>query len=318
MTPDYANFVESKKQIDSTMPKRDFRSTVIRAKGIENSLEMLDFEHMQTNSKHIDIKISPQLRNFFKNYNASSEDKRHSISRLRELSQGLVENLKAVEKIYTEMGRICAHLHQTSVEFNQENKNSENEIAERTFSALQNTFISLGEVIRKEGENSKKSLLELFGSWEQELVSLDEIVKIRNTVGHDYVTLKTDLKDKKIKILTSPGMKAEFDMIAIKYSCIDRESEDFQRQKHKFLLPEATKTAHRVAGCFGFINNWVYDQILIYSHSRNLKTMVQLEHFCKAEIGHISLRQVAVGELQSDVDTFTTRLQELQRDLPVL
>jgi hypothetical protein len=53
MTSDYNQFLESKKQLDQTLPKRDFRSTVTRAKGIETSLELLDLERMQTRSKHV-------------------------------------------------------------------------------------------------------------------------------------------------------------------------------------------------------------------------------------------------------------------------
>jgi hypothetical protein len=258
------------------------------------------------------------LKYFFKNYNTISEERRVAIGKLKDLSKDINEGLKHAERSYKEMAKICAQLHQSTVEFNQDNKNSENEIFEKTFSALQNAFLSIGESKAKESENAKKNLLDLFTNWERELISLDEIVKIRNTVGLDYVAMKTDLKEKKTKLLNAPGAKPEFDKLALKYCCLDKDSEEFNRQKLKFLLPEATKAAHKVAECFGFINSWVYDQVLVYSHARNEKTTELLQDFCKKEIDIIMMRQVAISELKTELEKYVDRNKQLTKFLPKL
>lgn len=52
MTTDYKAFNESKKQIEQGLSKRDFRSFISR-RSIENNLEILDLEKLQTVNKYV-------------------------------------------------------------------------------------------------------------------------------------------------------------------------------------------------------------------------------------------------------------------------
>lgn len=145
----------------------------------------------------------------------------------------------------------------------------------------------------KEATSTRQNLADYFQQWHRELEALDEITRTRNTLTTEYLSLKAELREKKLKILNSPKEKPDFDTLAIKYSCIDRESDEFNRQKHKFLLAEVvfgvkkqTKAARKMADCVGFVNHWVYLQILGYQRARAEKSLANLDEFCQAAADH--------------------------------
>lgn len=88
------------------------------------------------------------------------------------------------------MGRVCALLHQNSVEFNQENKNAENEVFERIFFSLQNMLLLQGENYKREASIAKSSFVDTFSQWERELYALDDVKKAVTLGGqiekHDW------------------------------------------------------------------------------------------------------------------------------------
>lgn len=236
---DYNQFTEAKKIAEQQLPKRDFKLSIAR-RTLENGLDSLDLEHLETPKEELIIKISPFLRRFFEGYNSIADQKKMLIGGLRDLSNELSNALLNVDRILSDMGRISAKLHQTVSEFNQAQKNSEDAVFENTFFALQNNFICLAEVYRRESKAVKDNYFSMFLDWEKELSSLNEVVKIRNWSQEEYCSFKADLKDRKLKLLNGPPgkEKLEFDQISMKYACIDKESEDFKRNKLKFMLPD--------------------------------------------------------------------------------
>ena len=65
---------------------------------------------------------------------------------------------------------------------------------------------------------------------------------MRNYIGNEYYTAKNELNEKKAKIINSPASQnAEYDSIMIKFTCIDKDSELYQANSHKFMLPEVGK-----------------------------------------------------------------------------
>lgn len=233
---DHAQYSEAKKQADAMLPKRDFRQTISR-RSIENNLEPLDLEKLETKEGQIDIKISPYLKKFYKEYQPLADLKKSHISKLCDLSKDLYKSLQNVEKVYSDMAKVCAGLHHAAAEYNQENKNSEDELLEKTFFALQNNFICMGEVYRRESRTSKDVLYSLFHIWKKDLQVFEEVIKLRQQVNEEYLTFKTELKDRKQRLLNSKE-KVEFDELTLKYSCLAKTDEEFNRVKHKFMLPE--------------------------------------------------------------------------------
>lgn len=66
-------------------------------------------------------------------------------------------------------------------------------------------------------------------------------MKARNLIGAEYYNFKNELNDRKIKLLANPQYrdKLEIDQIMVKYTCIDRESQDeFAKQRYRFVIPE--------------------------------------------------------------------------------
>lgn len=67
---------------------------------------------------------------------------------------------------------------------------------------------------------------------------ISQILKIRNTVAQDYYNFKLELREKKNKLFTNSKDKIDFDPITIKFSCIDKSSEEFTKHRNKFILSE--------------------------------------------------------------------------------
>lgn len=238
---DYNQFTESKKVVEQNLPKRDFKLSISR-KALENSLDAFDLERLETKNQELLVKISPFLRRFYESYNVIAEQKRTMIGSLRDLSHELMAALTNVERIYGEMGKVSARLYHTISEFNQSDRNSEDAVLEKTFFALQNNFTCLAEVYKQESKAAGSNFYSLFNEWEKELASLDQVVKIRNCSHDEYTNFKADLKERKQKLLSGHAgkEKVEFDQISLRYACIERDSEDFKRNKAKFILPEVT------------------------------------------------------------------------------
>jgi hypothetical protein len=94
------------------------------------------------------------------------------------LSKELVEANKNTERIYKEMGKACALIHQTTVEFNQENHISENEVLEKVFFGLQNVFLCQG----LRWYNSRRNSQE--GSWNRSGLSPGVLLGLGEGVDH--------------------------------------------------------------------------------------------------------------------------------------
>lgn len=246
---DYNQFIESKKTTEQLFPKRDFKLSICR-RSFENALGALDLEKLETRNGELVVKVSPFLRRYFEAYNSVADQKRSHISRLRELSWDLTTALSTIERTFTEMGKVCSKLHQSSSEFNQANRNSEDAAFENTFFALQNNFICLAEVYKRESKAFKDHFHGLFADWDRELGALGEVVKTRNWLQEEYSSFKDDLRERKSKLLTTAPSKdkLEFDQISLKYACIGKDSDDFQRHKRKFMMPEVPSTQARPRG----------------------------------------------------------------------
>jgi len=168
-------FAEQKKQIDAIYSKRDFKSSTSR-KVVEAGLpSLLNLEQLETCSKKVDLKISTDLKNYFRSFSSNLEQTRGWLVQLRELSIHLYESLKKTEFIYQDMGRICALIHQNSVEFNQINPVAENEVFDRVFFSLQNMFVLMGETSRREADVSRFTYFNLFRQWDRELGAVEEV-----------------------------------------------------------------------------------------------------------------------------------------------
>lgn len=177
-------FSDQKKQIDAIYSKRDFKSSVSR-KAVEAGLaSALNLEHLETCSKKADLKISTDLKNFFRSYSPNLDATKGWLVQLRELSILLYESMKKTEFIYQDMGRICALIHQNSVEFNQINPVAENEIFDRIFFSLQNMFVLMGESSRKEADVSRFTYFNLFRQWERELGAVEEVASAHPAAPH--------------------------------------------------------------------------------------------------------------------------------------
>ena len=180
---DYTQFVEAKKQIDSMQTERgEFKSSISRRTIEYSSSYALNLEQLKTKDGHvasidlqIDLKISNSLKNFYRSYNEINDTTKNYIGQLKDLSKHLHDSIKKTERIYKEMGRICALLHQSSVEFNQENINSENEVFERVFFSLQNMLLLQGESLKREASIAKTAYADTFAQWERELYALDDV-----------------------------------------------------------------------------------------------------------------------------------------------
>lgn len=112
---------------------------------------------------------------------------------------------------------------------------------------------------------------------------INKLLRTRNTVGAEYYNLKNELNEKKAKLFANPNGTPQFDTIMMKFTCVDKESESFKEINHKFLLPEVrkahqvTKTARKLADYFAFTNNWIFEQILRFNYTRNLRSTTALE-----------------------------------------
>lgn len=122
------------------------------------------------------MKISLSLKDFYTQYNEISVDTTKLIGQLNDLSRNLHDSLKKTEAIYREMGRVCGLLHHHSVEFNQDNSNSENEVFGRIFFSLQNMFLLQGEAQKREASVARDNLQATFFQWQKELSSLDDVI----------------------------------------------------------------------------------------------------------------------------------------------
>lgn len=233
---DYGQFLEAKKHLDQFLPKRDFKQTITR-RSLEHNLEPLELSKLQTANQKIDVKISPYLKRFYDNYEPLSDTKKSHISKLRDLSKDLGAALLTVEKVYGDMAKVCASLHHAAAEFNQENKNAEDDLLEKTFFALQNNFICMSEVYKKESESIYENLYKLFNGWQKDQAVVEDLIKLRNQANDEYFSFKADLKDRKMKLLNGKE-KVDFNEISMKFCCIDTNIEDFKRHKLKFMLPE--------------------------------------------------------------------------------
>lgn len=189
MLPDQPQFSEAKKRLDNELAKQtEFKASVAK-KTIEfYPKDCLDFEKIKTKIGHVsgtltqfDLKISGSLKDFYTQYNETSESTRSFIGQLKDLSRNLHDSLKKTEAIYREMSRVCAMLHQHSVEFNQENSNSENEVFGRIFFSLQNMFLLQGEAQKREASVARDNLQATFTQWERELYSLEDVYRSLTT-----------------------------------------------------------------------------------------------------------------------------------------
>ena len=236
---DYGQFTDARKSAEQNLPKRDFKYTMAR-RSFENSLDALDLEKLETKKQELHIKISPFLKKFFEAYNLVADQKKMLMGSLRDLSRELIGTLAETERNFSDMGKVSAKLHQISSEFNQSHKNSEDSVFEKTFFALQNNFICLAEVYRRDSKAARDNFFTLFNEWEKDLGALDDIVKVRNWSHDEYFSFKNDLKERKLRVLNSPPgkEKLEFDQISMKYACISKENEDFPRIRTKFMMSE--------------------------------------------------------------------------------
>lgn len=210
---------------------------MISRRSLEHNLDPLDLSKLHTTHEHIDVKISPFLRRFYANYQGLSDTKKSHISKLRDLTGDLATALQTVERVFSEMAKVSASLHHAAAEFNQENKNSEDELLEKTFFALQNNFICMSEVYRKDADACRENLHQLFNCWQKDHEVAEDLLKLRNQVSDEYCAFKADLKEKKAKLLSGKE-KVEFDQISMKYCCLEKDSEDFRKHQTKFMLPE--------------------------------------------------------------------------------
>jgi hypothetical protein len=87
----------------------------------------------------------------------------------------------------------------------------------------------------------------------------------------------------------------------MKFTCVDKESENFKEINHKFVLPEvcrahqATKTARKLADYFAFANNWIFEQILKFNYSRNLRSADALESL-NLSLGSINTQRCLIAD----------------------
>ena len=173
--PDPLIFTESKKTIDSQYSKKDFKYSVSKKAVESNNGNALKLENTKTSTKKIDLKISTNLKDFFRTFSSNLEENRNHMTQLKELTIQLYESMRRTESVYQEMGRVCALIHQNSVEFNQINPIAENEVFDRIFFSLQNMFVLFGETSRKEADVSRFNYFNLFRQWEREMTSLEEV-----------------------------------------------------------------------------------------------------------------------------------------------
>lgn len=320
LIPDHAQFLEAKKQLEASLPQRkDFKILTSRKTLEQNPAQAFSFEKLQTTNKHVDLKISPSLTEFFEIYTQMGDQTRRHMNRLRELSQELLESLKSTERIYKEMGSIGAQLHQANVEFNQESPHAENEVNERIFFTLQNVFILLGNTCKREGETVRTQLIHNFSQWERELSSLEDIVKTRNHLATEYRAMKTELADKKSRILANPMLrdKSEVDPIALKYVSLTREHPEFQTHLERLILPEQTRLARKYADIYAFANNWVFEQILSFNYRRNLREVEVLIKYRDEMTDINTQRQIIIEQLSGHLADCISKQEYLKKTVPV-
>lgn len=179
-----SQFADAKKKLDTEFAKKpEFKSSVARKTVEYYPKDSFDIEQMKTKAGHVvsnlcqvDLKISNSLNDFYSLHNETSDSTANFIGQLNELSKSLHDSLKNTESIYREMSRVCALLHQHSVEFTQENSNSENEVFGRIFFSLQNMFLLQGEAQKREATIAKDNLQITFDQWGRELYALEDVL----------------------------------------------------------------------------------------------------------------------------------------------
>ena len=109
----------------------------------------------------------------------------------------------------------------------------------------------------------------------------------------------------------------------MKFTCVDKESENFKEVNHKFLLPEvpsahqATKTARKLADYFAFANNWIFEQILRFNYTRNLRSANSLEDLNHTMSSINTQRSLIADQLGVHLADIRKRQEYQSKTIPV-
>lgn len=311
--PEPADLQQKKKDIEAKYQTREvFRSSMTRRTLESYPKEALILERLEAPQKHLDLKISNQLREFYKVFNSFDQPYRDSIEQLKNLSLELSAAYNNTCRVYEEMGRVAAELHQTISEAKCELPIGEFEGSEKLLFSLQ-TFLQLqSNSSARESDITKFVLAGMFSEWDEELRQLAELTKVRNSLSAEYYSFKKDLLERKRLLLSNHAAKEcnEFDPIALKFACLMREDPEFANQKFRFLLPDTTKLAKKLADYFGFVNNSAFREWHRFTHLRHRKNVEFLKVYHKKLSEVQETRQLMLGQLSTHLDDATSRLDQ--------
>lgn len=313
-----ANLQDKKKDVEQKFPSRDsFRMSMTRRTLESYPKESLLLDRVETHTKHLDVKISSQLREFYKAFNSIDQPYRETIEKLKDLSLDLSAVYVNTQRILSEMSRLSSELHQSISELKCELPIGEFESSEKLFFSLQ-TFLQLQSAASsREADITRNVLAGMFSEWDEELKQLADLTKHRNSLSAEYYVFKKDLLERKKLLMANPTAKEcnEFDPISLKYTCLSREDPEFINQKFRFLMPEATKIGKRLADYFGFVNNSTFREWHRFSHLRNRKNVGFLKVYHKKLSEVQQTRQLMLDQLQTHMQDTGAKLDQQENSV---